>query len=231
VSTLKALSEPELQKLIIETFAEPLRNLLNDPQIISTITGIVPVDADAADGPVIVQKLIAEFAFNFIQGHAKQVLASEAEIPASARQFIEENLTHFRSSFDRLAAAIEPLRGIDRKFLNSAYENMFGLVMAAFGLGLSLEYSEEARANFQKMRAKAAQDRNQSKASTRKQEILIPAILKASKGMTLVGSIKFAESIHEETCRIAGVESTARGYSPRTILREIRAILKERPKA
>ena len=194
MSTLKALSEPELQKLIIETFAEPLCNLLNDPQIISAIKAIVlPVDADAGDGPVIVQKLTAEFAFNFIQGHAKQVLASEAKIPASDRQFIEENLTHFHAA---VSIGSRPPSNhcaeIERKFLNSAYENMFGLMMAAFGLGMSLEYSEEARANFQKIRTKAAQEGNQSKASTRKQEKLIPAILKASEGLTLVGSFKFA---------------------------------------
>jgi hypothetical protein len=228
VSTFKRPSEQEIKEVLVETFAKLLLNLFTDPRFIATLNAFIPADVVAADYPVIAQQFVANGAFNLIQSQAKQVLASKTELPADARHFLEENLVNFHSSLHGLASAIEPLRGIERKFLSSAYENITGLMLASAALGMSIKYSEEARANFQNMRAAAAQKGNQSKASTRKQENLVPAILKASEGMELVGSSKFAESIHEATCRFAGVKPTSRGYSPRTIQREIGAMLKER---
>jgi hypothetical protein len=176
-----------------------------------------------ADDLVIAQKLVAELVFNLIQGHAKDLLISEAEI-SDDRKSIERNLLLFRSSFDGLAAAIEPLRSID---LVTAFENIRGLMLASAGLGMALRHSEKARANFQTIQVGTAQKKHHEKALIRKKTQLRPAILQATKGMKLADSDKFAESIELEVWRIAGVKPDKRGFSRSTIRREVRSILQE----
>jgi hypothetical protein len=224
-SLLKIPSEQEFTRLLVKVFAEPFQELLNNPQVVSAIKAALPADGDAADYRAIAQKLVAKGISNWIGGLAKEVLTSNQNISACDRSFIEENLVSFPIIFNSLEIAIEKLESEVRA---SAYENIRELILASSVLGMTMMFSEQARANFQKIRAAGAQARNIEKASIRKEKLLRPAIREATKGLELNGSMKFAESIQETVCRIADVKLTERGYSPRTIQRVIETILEER---
>jgi hypothetical protein len=223
MSTVKKIpSDLDLKEVFLQVAAEELPKLflklLSDSRFVSQIDMV-------ADPAVAAQKFVANAAFNLVQDFGNRVLINEEKLSASNRKEIEESVALFRKSFSCLAAAIESLPS---KQLSSAYESIGNLILTAAGLGLCIQFSEEARTTFRNWQAGAMREAHQRVASSRRKNNLRPAILEATKNITLVDSLKFAESIEEEVCRILGVKRRARGYSSRTIQREISAILKER---
>jgi hypothetical protein len=89
-------------------------------------------------------------------------------------------------------------------------------------------YADDTQAHLLKMRAALMQMQNAADAQERHEEKIRPAILEICQETPLIGSTKFAESIHPAVCEKLGVKKNARGYSARTFQRIINAILKER---
>jgi hypothetical protein len=111
------------------------------------------------------------------------------------------------------------------------YISICRLISAALMIGSNGVMSEEVMSFLRKSalarQATVAQQANIDIAAARK-ERLRAAIYQAANGGQLVGSLKFAESIHDGVTKSAGVDSDARGFSSRTIQREINSILEER---
>jgi len=147
----------------------------------------------------------------------RSALASKAvAIHENDRRMIERSLKELRPAFEELAKLVDPL----------GYEAIRRMIMAAFSIGVGAAFTDSARRLSQKAQVDAAQTGNRERAAIRKAE-LRKAILQAAGKTKLTGSHKFAESLHEKVSEILGVELDARGYSSRTIQREIGAILEE----
>jgi hypothetical protein len=130
-----------------------------------------------------------------------------------------------------VAAVIAPLRTSDPRAAVEAYRNLGALISAAFLIGSHGVANDATKKFLQESlsteQATKARQGNSKAAAARKQQ-LRPAIFEAAKGLELVGSHKFANSIGNKVRASAGVDSTARGFSDRAIQREIGAILEER---
>lgn len=151
----------------------------------------------------------------------RSALASKAvAIHENDRRMIERSLKELRPAFDELAKLVDPF----------GYEAIRRMVMAAFSIGVGAAFTDSAKKLAQKAQAGAAQTGNSERAAIRKAE-LRKAILQAAGKAKLIGSLKFADALHKKVCEVLGVELNGRGYSSRTIQREIGAILEERTKS
>jgi len=139
-------------KALTPLIAEGLDRLKSDQKAVETFAATIPADADRR---AFAQRLTAEFVFNFIEGHARDVLAGEAKIPIEQRRLFEEQLKIFRSSADGFTAALG-----DPEHL---WELVHKLALAASVLGLALQYSESALAQFEKLRMKTLQSARMTK--------------------------------------------------------------------
>ena len=161
-----------------------------------------------------------------LEGTALEAFFFETEkvalgIPATDKNLIQRAYNDLRLAFDDLAKLTEHDQG--------GYEAITRLMSAASTIGRSAAFSEMARTHALKAQAAIAQTGKNERAAARAAERK-SAILQAAGKTELVGSVVFAESIRGEVCEILGVSLNDRGYSSRSLLRDICAILQERIK-
>jgi hypothetical protein len=161
---------------------------------------------------------------SFAEDVAKEALASEMILDDFERREIVLALTGIRPTADAL------VRFIPR--LSPETENAFLVVLTTLmadlmTIGSASTYTNDAQAHLAGVRASLMRMQSSGNAQTRKKDIR-PAILEVCKGMTLIGSSKFAGSIHEAVCEKLGVKTDDLGYSASTFQKIISTILKER---
>jgi hypothetical protein len=153
-------------------------------------------------------------------GSSSVRLAPDCDTKETVKETVR-SLRELRPAFSDVAKIVGRNQNGDRAIRR--------LMSATLYIGLAMVLTEPAIGQAQKVQASNAR-RSESERTTDRKVKLREAILQAAGKTKLIGSYKFAESIHKEVCKFLGVELDARGYSSRAIQREIReigAILKE----
>jgi hypothetical protein len=141
--------------------------------------------------------------------------------PEDARDKLIQAWRELRPAYDHLAKLAEAD--------SNGEEALRKLLLAAYRMGQAVAFTDPAIEHAHKVLTGEARTTYSELAAARKPK-LREAILQAAGATALVNSIKFARSLHESVCAILGVKPNDRGYSPRTIQREISAILENAPK-
>lgn len=128
-------------------------------EALARVVAAFPV-MDAADVPEFVQKQLTRAMVNrfasmveewWLASHGN--LASEGE--KTRRRFEEGELEKLRSSPERFAAAIEPMRSADRRAISDAWEAFREGIAVAFGSGMAMSVRVVAERGQEENRVKA----------------------------------------------------------------------------
>jgi hypothetical protein len=158
---------------------------------------------------------------------ARHSLSPEAKaMTADDRRQLTRAMEKLRPAFDELAQVIETMRPDSASRTQLAYASIHKIMEHAFNIGVYATVTDSAGAYARNGQAALAQRAKVVRADERKRN-LRAAIIAESAGIPLIGSIKFAESIRGAVGSRLGNPS-GKGYSARSIQREICAILKER---
>ena len=158
---------------------------------------------------------------------AREALTSEMILSEFEKREIVLAATGIRPGVDALVKFI-PRRNPETE--NGLLVVLCTLMADLMTIGSASTYTKDAQKYFSDVHTALMQMKHVAGAKDRKKKIR-PAILEVCEETTLIGSSKFAKSIHQEVCEKLGVEPNARGYSARTFQRNISAILKERRKS